>query len=205
MKTRYPFPARAACALLLGLWLSAVSADTYQIEMIVFERPGGGQSEFWPQLEAGPGQANDATAEPDWPPLSSLAAGDRKLGPVAYSLRQRGMNVLEHLVWREVPAGLGSDRWYRVEAGRLQGLVRVRRGRFLHLETDLLLRDAVGPESYRVRLQRRMRSDELHYVDHPKLGILIEADRYAPAPEVTPAVDSGEPAPAEPIGSAQGN
>ena len=75
------------------------------------------------------------------------------------------------------------------------------RGRFLHLDTDLLLRAPDSSQTYRVQLSRRMRSDELHYVDHPKLGILIRAERYLPeedAPDTGDAA-SGEPKPAQPL------
>ena len=57
---------------------------------------------------------------------------------------------------------------------------------------------------------RRMRSDEVHYVDHPAFGVLALATAYQPpAPEepavapsavpaagATPTAASGEPAPA---------
>jgi len=55
---------------------------------------------------------------------------------------------------------------------------------------------------YRVQLHRRMRSGETHYVDHPRLGILIRSERVAVAdgsgePEMqteTPAVPPAEAA-----------
>ena len=49
-----------------------------------------------------------------------------------------------------------------------------------------------------------MRSGELHYVDHPKLGIIIKAERYQPS-SATDAGDGapGEPKPAQPQVSSQ--
>ena len=37
-----------------------------------------------------------------------------------------------------------------------------------------------GADGYRYRLQasRRMRSGELHYIDHPLMGVLLRIDRY---------------------------
>lgn len=72
----------------------------------------------------------------------------------------------------------------------LSGGVRVARERFLHVETDFrwlepgtdqpepqaALASAAleDPEPVVVmRERRRMRSDELHYLDHPRLGVLI--------------------------------
>lgn len=177
--------------ILLGLVVCGTAIaddDIYDFEIVVFERPGGDASEYWP----------DAPGEPDLAAavgrLEALAVGGRTLGPVAYTLKQKGMIVHEHFTWRQVPRGRSSDAWYSIGSGRLSGLIRVTRGRFLHLETDLLLRDANSARPYRIKLTRRMRSGELHYVDHPKLGIIIKAERYQPSA----ASDSGEGSPGEP-------
>lgn len=185
----------AAVSLLVLIFLPlAAMSDVYEMEMVIFERPGGGENEYWPELLEDPPGIADA------PRLESMAAGTRQLGPEAFSLNKRGMNVLEHIVWRQTPGGRNSKRWYSLEGNRLSGLLRVTRGRFLHLETDLILSDAATAQSYRIRLHRRMRSDELHYVDHPKIGILIQANRYEPEQPADPAEEqTGEPAPAQPI------
>lgn len=183
----------AAVLMLACLPLQSL-ADVYELEMVVFERPGGGASEFWPET------ADELPEIAGIPRLEAMAAGSRQLGPEAFTLNKRGMNVLEHVVWRQTPGARDSQRWYALDGNRLYGLLRVSRGRYLHLETDLVLRDAATAQPYRVRLHRRMRSDELHYVDHPKLGILIQAKRYEAEQPAAPAEEqSGEPAPAQPI------
>ena len=194
--TRQGFRALALIVILTAFaFSSSFAASMYTFEMIVFERPGAGDGEFWPETPGSPD--NNATRN-----ISSVALGSsaRRLGPIAYTLRQRGMIVHEHIVWRETPGPRNSKRWWSVSAGRLSGQIQITRGRFLHLDTDLVLRGSDSNQSYRVRLNRRMRSDELHYVDHPKLGIIIRATRVAaaaPAPEtLDPA--AGEPKPAEP-------
>ncbi|MBK5936845.1 hypothetical protein CCR81_08485 [Halorhodospira halophila] len=64
------------------------------------------------------------------------------------------------------------------------GLIRIYRERFLHAAVDLRLHwRAVGREIdeaeqiraplHRMQENRRMRSGELHYLDHPALGVLI--------------------------------
>ncbi|MFP4146614.1 MAG: peptidoglycan binding protein CsiV [Halorhodospira sp.] len=66
----------------------------------------------------------------------------------------------------------------------LYGLIRIYRDRYLHAVVDLRLhRRAIeedpSPEAlvraplHRLITQRRMRSGELHYLDHPALGVLI--------------------------------
>ena len=50
------------------------------------------------------------------------------------------------------------------------------RGRYLHLTLDLVL-DGAGepgepPQQYVLRQTRRMRSNERHYIDSPKFGVI---------------------------------
>jgi hypothetical protein len=172
-----------AVALVLGLPLAA-SASAYTIEMVIFERPGGGGSEFWPEE---PGAPDPGAAIGPLPARSGLP---KSLGPAAYTLGQRGMNVIRHLVWQQTPRGRNSKAWYWLDGAQISGLVQVSRGRFLHFDTDLLFRDPAG-KPVRVRLHRRMRSDELHYIDHPKLGILIQARPAASAAGIGPAIATG--------------
>ncbi len=178
--------------------------EPYNFEMLIFERPGYGDGEYWPES---PGEPDQSLAVNDLEGPNALPGGPKALGPVAYTLRQKGMVVHKHLSWRQTPGRRNSDTWHRLDGTRLNGLIRVTRGRFLHLDTDLLLKDQDSPEIYRVQLSRRMRSEELHYIDHPKLGIIIRAERYVP-PENPPATEtggaaSGEPKPAEPLATPQ--
>jgi hypothetical protein len=179
--------------------LGAATAEPYRFEMIVFERPGNADGEAWP---AEPGRPDRQQARSTLG--SNVPRAERELGPVAYTLRRRGLTVLAHLNWQQVPGSRNGGAWRWLDAGRLQGLVRVSRGRFLHLDTDLLLRDPGMATAYRVRLNRRMRSNELHYVDHPKLGIVIQARRVAPNQAAPIDEDQGEPKPATPVASPGG-
>lgn len=85
--------------------------------------------------------------------------------------------------------------------GRLKpaGSIRLHRSRFLHLTIDVSIQDDyryrpapiapgatspltefVGPTKYVIQTQRRIRSGELHFFDHPAFGILVIV---RPAPE----------------------
>ena len=71
----------------------------------------------------------------------------------------------------------------------LDGTINIVITRYLHLYTDLVFRlprniptdieDALNRDQalvdYSIQSHRRMRSRELHYIDHPLVGILIEA------------------------------
>ncbi|MGH8503534.1 MAG: CsiV family protein [Gammaproteobacteria bacterium] len=79
----------------------------------------------------------------------------------------------------------------------LDGTVKVVLDRYLHVYTDLVFRTPVATQTvqgeglsssgnaiyeYRVQDHRRMRSRELHYLDHPLLGVLVRITPVAPAP-----------------------
>lgn len=55
---------------------------------------------------------------------------------------------------------------------------------------DRPIRDYDFRHAVLVNQQRRMRSGELHYIDHPLLGIVIKVSRYEFEPFVTAPVDS---------------
>jgi hypothetical protein len=74
----------------------------------------------------------------------------------------------------------------------IDGTIKLIRKRFLHVEADFLYRapyidDPANrltreqwPQAFRLTESRRMRSRELHYLDHPMFGILIIATPYEP-------------------------
>jgi len=84
------------------------------------------------------------------------------------------------------------------EAIDLEGTIRVSVSRYLHVELDLLNRIKQSPvyssyeqsfedgltqqplpdNRYRMQAQRRMRSGELHFIDHPLMGALIKITPY---------------------------
>ena len=99
-------------------------------------------------------------------------------------------------------------------APRLDGTVRLILARYLHLEADLRYRDAApandaglfdgfGAQAaeapvYRLNESRRMRSREVHYLDHPMFGIIATVTPYelpAAAPAPRPAAPVAVPAP----------
>lgn len=92
-----------------------------------------------------------------------------------------------------------ADRLLRESLGTVpatpdvDGVLRLVVSRFLHVETDLVyhrpaaqrggaaggeLRPAL--ETYRLTESRRMRSREVHYLDHPLFGIIVTVQPYTP-------------------------
>lgn len=71
-------------------------------------------------------------------------------------------------------------------AGEFDGAVRFTMTRFLHLDVNVLFREpAAGdaaPMVYQINEQRRIKSQETNYFDHPRFGVLVrvmplESDR----------------------------
>ena len=66
----------------------------------------------------------------------------------------------------------------------LDGTVTISLGRYLHVYTDLALTKrrtsggSPGLQTYFFKDHRRMRSRKLHYIDHPKMGMLVLITPY---------------------------
>lgn len=133
-----------------------------------------------------------------------------QLGPIWNNLkRSAGYRPLLHAGWIQpgfnrdqavplrITTGGATPAPYAFTPPQIDGTVRVYLERYLHAETDLVFyrapgdgelppppgQDEVLPSSlFRLNEKRRMRLDELHYLDHPLFGVLIQIGRYAPAP-----------------------
>ena len=57
---------------------------------------------------------------------------------------------------------------------RLFGGIKVWVGRFLHFETRLAYTPANSDSSFAFESDRRLRSRQLHYIDHPRVGIITK-------------------------------
>jgi len=78
-----------------------------------------------------------------------------------------------------------------VDTNILDSSFTVSIGRYLHVWLEMIYREpiAISPEidgdyqefilpSYRIKMHRRMRSNELHYIDHPMVGMLVKITRH---------------------------
>lgn len=194
----------------------------YEFEVVIFRRidKGAGSTEAWPNDPGAPSMEGvisfdtrgNATLRENLPiPYRPLPAEERRLGNIWTALRSsRNYRPLYHIAWRQqvvdpqeaqalyiyLPPDSGEPAPFNPP--KLEGTIKFGVKRYLHMETDLLLRLPVTPEegddyfmgpvvrSYRMHENRRMRSGKLHYLDHPVLGVLVQAERYEP-PEPEPA------------------
>lgn len=79
------------------------------------------------------------------------------------------------------PQGMRSSELYPVD-----GSVRLLMGRFLHLDADLgytISTENGEPATFRLQERRRMRRDELHHLDSPRLGLLVKVRKFEDKPK----------------------
>jgi hypothetical protein len=116
-------------------------------------------------------------------------------------LQGRSMyQVLAHLAWEQPGYTLEQARPFPLSeyAGAQSGLsgdVTLYRGRYLHMVFDLSMQATVSEQilmfppsgqnqssRYRIVEDRRMRSGELHYIDHPRFGVLLKVTEVGARP-----------------------
>ena len=200
---RRPFAALAVFVLTAMLGGAADAAQRwYVVEIIVFDTPGneGLDVEHWP-ADPGALSIEDAAGLAPGGGARAFRRLDRaglSLNRVRNTLRRSARyRPLLHTGWRAPglprnaarPAYIGArlaDTGNGDDPPAVYGTVKVSVGRYLHVELDLLYRlsgadVAAAPEGtptwFRLRAERRMRSRELHYIDHPLFGALV---RIAP-------------------------
>jgi hypothetical protein len=128
----------------------------------------------------------------------------RLTGAASRMARDNAVEVLQHLAWRQ-PSFAGSpggaprvylrDEAARVAAPpeaelalpsnpgagvvralRFEGTVRLRIGRYVYFDSDLVFMHEQTP--LRLLESRRMRLGELHYLDHPLFGVIVQVLPY---------------------------
>lgn len=80
----------------------------------------------------------------------------------------------------------------------VDGSLTLLAGRYLHLDAELIYTQELNGElrSFRLKERRRLRRDELHHVDSPRLGIVARATRAEPRGAAqAPPKPAAKPAP----------
>lgn len=198
---------RIALALALALAAGTARAERYRVDLILFTDAQGAGSEA-----PVPAQPPDLARSIEPFDLTKLrAAGIEVLPDESFGLTDvwtRLKNSRRHepvlrLAWlqKDPPAERGVS--LRLRSGSplslqtasgasavfpIDGTVALLLGRFLHLDVDLAYTQAGESgtlNSYRLRERRRLRRDELHHLDSPKLGVLVRVQK-APEPAKAP-------------------
>ncbi len=188
--------------LWLLLWLSpwvAAEERWFGVELILFlNQPIGSQGgeEPLPAVRAEPIQRRLMQANF---PFAPLEEGRRQLTELTRALQQSSRyKLLRAFSWVQavgskgsaVPARLqpegGSGSFtanYSDQQGQshqisIEGNATLSLSRYLHVDLNLLMSDTLTgqttpPRYYHVQQSRRMKSGEIHYLDHPTVAALI--------------------------------
>jgi hypothetical protein len=194
---------RAALLLLLLAMVAPVRAETYRVDLIIFRNLWSGDANERPPppsptdlrgaIEPTDIEAltragirlvpdSDFALNPEWASLRS-SKQFRPLIRLAWTQndppQDRGPAILIHggaKMTVSDPGGFGAH-----EVSEIEGKVSLLLTRFLHVDADLRYTEpgseplAVWPLVER----RRMRRDELHHLDSPRLGILAKVSKPA--------------------------
>ena len=168
-----------AALLLLAAWPGQATAQTtwYAVEMIIFANlDGDGRyAESWRDEHGLPDRAGALPVGTG--AVAAVSPSDYRLSGIWQALRaSRGYRPLRHLAWTQ--RGTSERSAPQILVGEepdapVQGVVQLSRSRFLHVKADLVYQDV--DRSYRFTARRKMRSNELHYLDHPMFGLLVIA------------------------------
>jgi hypothetical protein len=185
----------AAAALTSASAQQTTALVQYDVELVIFRTLSANASpEDWNMEAAAAGQrlaipddepSPFATSAPPPPPTTTfptLPAAKFKLTAVTDTLRRsRAFQPLAHFGWtqpgypRDAAKYLSINSLVPASAG-LVGQVALSRGRYLHLTLDLVYdapgADGASSQRYVLRQTRRMRSNERHYLDHPRFGVI---------------------------------
>ena len=155
----------------------AEKESSYEIEIVVFENR-------LPELIGDELLTVDAEArikKLETAVTPEAAVSQPYLQPtIASLLDQDGhYRVLAHQHWQQTIDAKTVAKPVRVMAANpaeLEGTIRFFMSRHLHLDVNLLFRDVAagsGNLVYRLSEQRKLKSQETHYFDHPRLGVVV--------------------------------
>ena len=113
------------------------------------------------------------------------------------------LDIIWHGRWMQpVPSrSAGEPLMLTVHAapnhGRVSGTLQVTLGRYLHFNANLWLEQPPENEAdaipyMQLQQARTMRSGELHYLDHPRMGVLVRIDPLPPSPALAQALRAWE-------------
>lgn len=187
--------------ILLGVVLFAgtVRAETYRVDLIVFRFLGPAGEAGLPLIEgsdAGNAIELKDTAKLGAAGISLLPDAEFGLGPEWASLRSsREFRPMMKLAWTQKDPPTENGPRLRIRAGaklgpagdptevaggvsEIDGSVGLLLSRYLHLDANLTFNEpGESPQSWRLLERRRMRRDELHHLDSPRVGLLARVSK----------------------------
>ncbi|MGD2118350.1 MAG: CsiV family protein [Chromatiales bacterium] len=134
--------------------------------------------------------------------LIELNQTEFQLSKQAYSIgRSPNIRIQSHQAWRLPGQPIETAPWLMIDDSqqqRVTGRVKVSLARFLHADFELLIQNPEYSEfsstagviqqaaQIHFTAHRRLRSGELHYIDHPLAGVLIKIEKFQQAENTAP-------------------
>jgi hypothetical protein len=192
----------ATVALIGSASAQQSGVQSYDVELIIFRTLSTKATpEDW-RMESGTASGHVATTDEDAPDgeaviappptaptmtFASLPQSKFKLTAIADTLRRsRNYQPLAHFGWTQPGFPRGEARYMSIDglvpaSTGLSGQIALARGRYLHLTLELAYDSPEeGGQRMVLRQTRRMRSNERHYIDHPKFGVIAVITPAAP-------------------------
>jgi hypothetical protein len=193
-----PMKRHIALFFIYCIFLPTVHADVteYDFEIIIFEDTSGryANSEQWTHELLKENHSPDEAQRKPGTRLTNITPikgiGLKRFASALDSKKR--YNVLVHKAWRqqwrdnEAAVDIPIDS-RQSDTNTIHGSIKIVLERYLHIYTDMVYRqprENTGPvllgedsryREYPIKSHRRMRSKELHYLDHPIVGILVMA------------------------------
>ena len=174
---------RGIC-FLFGLILSTslfAEEKWYRVEVLVFEN---NDKEALSQAFASQSKPNFTNA------INLSQMPNEKFRPLsdnqftlaeAKSKIQKRYRLITHKGWSQTLESKNEAIAVHLNHGDLDGIVRLSGGKYLHIDTDMLLHKQLrtdgglqeGLQAFRMKDSSRIRANEIHYIDHPLYGMII--------------------------------
>lgn len=182
------------CLLITGmLWanITAAAEQEYDIEVVILEDITGkySKSENWPIIPEEYSNINKTPADikqnQNEKRIRYLADTSFKLNDEVKKIEDsKEYKVLLHTAWRQTgldkqsafPVHITTNNPVSNMAGSyIEGDITLVMSRYLHVSGDLTYykEERGGYVPYPVKFDRRMKSRETHYIDHPMVGVLV--------------------------------
>lgn len=163
--------------IILGLFCFNVQAAErqYKIEIVIF-------SQEYPTTEV----FDQIESKIAWPRKVSERSKYQEVDGEGLSLRESYLKLargnsyqpLMHIAWIQRVNADSYSRAVRISnpEGTIKGFFMLQRGHLVHMIADIEYSPEMyeEPVIYRLNEKRRFKFNEIHYLDHPKFGILAK-------------------------------
>ncbi|GAB4392869.1 MAG: hypothetical protein Tsb005_08710 [Gammaproteobacteria bacterium] len=157
--------------LLLTATSITLAGYLYRIDLLVFTHatPEAIHSENWSPYPKLPNYLQASV-------LSANTPASYALKPYANILnRQANYHVILSKTWQQTITGRKRRIRITSHGQGLDGVLTLNQTNYINMDFNLLYQNGVSAYPIQLDTQRRMRPRELHYVDNPVLGVLVQA------------------------------